>query len=160
MAEQLYYGIYPGIVTKTNDPEKRGRIKCQIPDVLGADTESAWCEPCIPVAYDTGGDFCMPQKKEAVWIMFHEGDPNEPVWLGGWWQEKKTPLGNNYTNLDDIRIISYANCLITMKKGTITINIGGGGTELKIDSGNISINGNLSVIGNISAYGTVHGSNI
>ena len=152
MSEKRYYGIYQGIVTNNVDPEKRGRVKAQIPEVLGSATDSAWCDPVVPVAYDYGGDFCLPQKKEAVWIMFIAGDANRPVWLGGWWQKNMTPLSKNYTNLDDVRVISYGDCTITMKEGTIDINVGAGTCDLQIKDGKVTVQGNLTVIGNIN-YG-------
>ena len=150
MAENKYYGIYQGIVTNINDTEKRGRIKCQIPDVLGGDTESAWCDPMIPVAYDYGGDFCIPEKNEAVWLMFIAGDPNRPVWLGGWWQKKMSPMGNNY-NPKGVRIINYADCTITMKDGIININVGAGVCDLEIKHNKVTVKGDLTVEGSISA---------
>lgn len=123
MAEKTYYGLYQGIVTKIDDPEKRGRIKVKIPTVLGGDTESAWCDPLVTVAYDYGGDFCIPQIKEAVWVMFIAGDANKPVYLGGWWQKEQTPLGTTYDRLDDTRIISYKDFKITIHEGTATISV-------------------------------------
>ena len=114
MTDKEYYGIYQGVVSNVKDPEKRGRIKVKCPDLLGDETESAWCEPCVPVCYDNGGDFCMPEVKETVWLMFIAGDVNRPVWLGNWWQEKMTPLGSSYKDISKLRIISYADCTITM----------------------------------------------
>ena len=159
MAEKKYFGIYQGIVTNLNDPEKRGRIKVKCPDVLGT-TESAWCDPMIQVAYDNGGDFCMPQKKEAVWLMFIAGDSNRPVWMGGWWQSKMTPIGEKYTKLEDLRIINYADCTIIMKNGVIDIHVGNSDYDLRINDGKVTVNGNLRVNGSISAWsvyaGTIH----
>ena len=149
MTENKYYGIYQGIVTKIKDPEKRGRIKIKCPDVLGADTESAWCDPVIPVAYDNGGDFCMPALKETVWVMFIGGDSNRPVWLGNWWQKSMTPLGDNYTDIDNVRIISYADCTITMKEDVININVGEGACDLRIKDKKVTILGDLEVQGTI-----------
>ena len=165
MAEKTYYGIYQGIVTNVTDPEMRGRIKVKCPDVLGGTTESAWCDPVVPVAYDCGGDFCLPQLDEAVWILFIGGDANRPVYLGGWWQKNQTPIGSNYTNLDDIRIISYADCIITMRCGVININVGAGVSDLSIADGHVTVNGSLTVNGDISAKnitssGTVKGANV
>ena len=116
-----YYGVYQAIVTNINDPEKRGRIKVQCPTVLGATAESAWCDPCVPVAYDNGGDFCLPRIREAVWLMFIGGDVNKPVYLGGWWSKNKTPLGDNYIDLDDTRIIGYNDCNVVMGDNTIDL---------------------------------------
>lgn len=152
MAESKYYGLYQGVVTNINDPEKRGRIKVKCPDVLGGNTESAWCDPLVPVAYDNGGDFCIPAKDETVWLQFIAGDANRPVWQGGWWQKNMTPLGNNYSKIDQVRIISYADCTITMQDGTININVGSGVCDLKIEHNTVTVDGNLVVKGKVSAY--------
>lgn len=158
MAEQKYYGIYQGVVTNIKDPENRGRIKIKCPDVLGPDVVSAWCDPCVNVAYDTGGDFCIPSNDETVWVMFIGGDANKPVWLGGWWQKNMTPLATKYTNVDKVRIISYADCTITLKEGTITINVGEGVGDLIIEDDEVKVRGNLTVTGSITASSVSAGS--
>lgn len=159
MAESKYFGLYQGVVTNINDPEKRGRIKVKCPDVLGGDTESAWCDPLVQVAYDNGGDFCIPEKGELVWLQFIAGDANRPVWLGGWWQKNMTPLGNNYSDVDKVRIISYADCTITMKNGTISINVGEGVCDLKIEHNKVTVDGSLVVKGTVTASEVVAGKN-
>ena len=107
----------------------------------------------MPVAYDTGGDFCLPQKKETVWIAFEKGNPNYPVYLGNWWQKNTTPLGTNYgSSKDKVRIINYADCTITMKDGVISINVGAGECDLKIEHSKVTILGTLEVQGNVSCY--------
>ena len=121
MSDNKYYGIYQGVVSNIKDTEKRGRIKVQCPDVLG-EVESAWCDPVIPVAYDGGGDFCMPAVEETVWIMFIAGDANRPVWFGNWWQKEMTPIGTNYIKLDDTRIISYKDFSIVVHEHDVTIS--------------------------------------
>lgn len=151
MSAKNYYGLYQGIVTNIQDPEKRGRIKVKCPDVLGGETESAWCDPLVQVAYDNGGDFCLPTKDEAVWLQFIAGDPNRPVWLGGWWQKNMTPLGSNYSSIDKLRIINYADCTIKMQNGTIDINVGGGVCDLKIEHNKVTVKGNLLVEGVVTA---------
>lgn len=153
MSSRVYLGIYQGIVTNINDPEKRGRIKVVCPKVLGSNSESAWCNPISIVAFDNGGDFCLPKINEAVWILFIEGDPNKPVYLGGWWSKNSTPLGENYTQLEDIRIINYADNTIVMKDGTIEIAVKGN-TVLKVESNKVIITGDLEVTGNIVSSGT------
>lgn len=133
-----YLGIYQGIVTKTDDPEKRGRIKCKIPKVLGSDVESAWCDPVIPVAYDGGGDFCVPFIDEAVWIAFICGEVNRPIYLGGWWKKEKTPWPS-YDRLDDTRIIGYKDFKITIHEGEATIENCDGANKIVMDKGGITI---------------------
>lgn len=148
-------GFYKAIVSNVSDPEKRGRIKCLIPDVLGDKIESAWCEPCIPVCYDYGGDFYIPPKKETVWVAFEGGNPNNPVYLGNWWRKNTSPLGSNYTSINKVRIIKYADCTITMKNGVIDINVGAGTCDLRIEHNKVTVKGNLSVEGNITC-GNLH----
>lgn len=147
---KTYVGFYKAIVSNTNDPEKRGRLKCLIPDVLGDSVESAWCEPCVPVAYDNGGDFCLPQKNETVWVTFDKGDMNFPIYLGGWWRKNSTPLGSDYSDREKVRIISYEDCIILMKSGVIDILVGGSDTTIEIKEGKAIIKGDLSVTGNIT----------
>ena len=151
MAEKKYYGLYQGIVTNIKDPEKRGRIKVRCPEVLDGEIDSAWCDPLVPVAYDNGGDFCIPAIDEAVWLQFIAGDANKPVYLGGWWGEKKTPLGKNYSDIDKVRIINYADCTITMQNGKININIGAGVCDLSIENSRVVVDGNLIVKGGVFA---------
>ena len=146
-----YYGIYQGVVTDIKDPERRGRIKVICPDVLGGDEESAWCDPVVPVAYDTGGDFCIPELEEMVWVMFIAGDVDQPVWLGGWWSEDSTPLGETYEDADQVRIISYRDCTITMQDGKISIEVIGSNNSISIEDGKIKIKGDLIVEGNITS---------
>lgn len=155
MSSKRYYGIYQGVVTNIQDPEKRGRIKVKCPDILGGEVETAWCDPLVHVAYDNGGDFCLPTKDETVWLQFIAGDPNRPVWLGGWWQKNMTPLGGNYTNIDKLRIINYADCTITMQNGKIDINVGSGVCDLRIENNVVTVRGNLIVEGDVVASGDV-----
>lgn len=160
MSEKGYFGLYQGIVTNLKDPEKRGRIKVRCPFVLGGETESAWCDPLVQVAYDNGGDFCLPAVDEAVWLQFIEGDVNRPVWLGGWWQKSMTPLGNTYNNIDKVRIINYADCTIIMQNGTIDINVGAGSCDLRIQDGLVTVKGDLNVEGTVRATQDVFAQDI
>lgn len=139
--KRVYYGVYDGQVCAINDPEKRGRIQCVIPDVTG-ESPSAWCEPCVPVAYDDGGDFYLPKLKEFVWIMFEQGDPNKPVYFGGWWAMNRTPLADNYdTKKTDERIISFKDCLLRMSSGKFEVSIGGNDAEIVVENNKVSIVG-------------------
>ena len=156
MAESKYYGIYQGVVSKTQDPEKRGRIKVTCPTVLGDGTESAWCDPVVPVAYDNGGDFCLPHSGETVWVQFIEGDANKPVWLGGWWQKEMTPLGGDYSKAEEMRVISYADCIITMEQGVINITVAGGEFDLKIEDKKLTIEGELVIKNDLTVKGEIH----
>ena len=79
-----YYGKYRGTVINNIDPEQRGRIMAMVPDVLGF-TPSSWAMPCVPLAGKQEGTFMVPQVGAGVWIEFEQGDPDYPIWVGGFW---------------------------------------------------------------------------
>lgn len=79
-----YYGKYRGTVLNNFDPEQRGRIMALIPDVLGI-APSNWALPCLPIAGKQAGSFMVPQVGAAVWMEFEQGDPEYPIWVGGFW---------------------------------------------------------------------------
>lgn len=79
-----HYGKYRGTVINNIDPEQRGRIMAEVPDVLGV-LPSSWALPCVPFAGKQQGFFAVPQIGAAVWIEFEQGDPNYPIWTGGFW---------------------------------------------------------------------------
>lgn len=79
-----FYGKFRGTVVSNVDPEQRGRITAMVPDVLGL-TPSSWALPCVPLAGKTEGTYLVPQFGAAVWIEFEQGDPDYPIWTGGFW---------------------------------------------------------------------------
>jgi uncharacterized protein involved in type VI secretion and phage assembly len=82
--EQKFYGIYRATVVNNVDPMQLGRIMALIPDV-GSITPSTWAMPAVPLAGKQMGTFMVPQIGAGVWIQFEAGDPDRPVWTGGWW---------------------------------------------------------------------------
>ncbi|HLX68362.1 MAG TPA: phage baseplate assembly protein V [Verrucomicrobiae bacterium] len=79
-----YYGKYRGMVIENLDPQQIGRILAQVPDVLG-ETPSSWAMPCVPAAGIQSGCFIVPPIGSQVWIEFEQGDPDYPIWTGGFW---------------------------------------------------------------------------
>jgi hypothetical protein len=79
-----YYGKYRGFVFTNIDPMQIGRITAQVPDVLG-ETPSSWCMPCVPAAGVQAGCFILPPIGSQVWIEFEQGNPDYPIWTGGFW---------------------------------------------------------------------------
>jgi hypothetical protein len=79
-----FYGKYRGLVIENIDPEQIGRIIAQVPDVLG-ETPSSWAMPCVPAAGIQSGCFIVPPIGSQVWIEFEQGDPDYPIWTGGFW---------------------------------------------------------------------------
>lgn len=79
-----FYGIYRGTVVNNIDPLQIGRIQAMVPDVSGL-TPTTWAMPSVPVAGKAMGTFFVPQIGAGVWMQFEAGDPDRPVWSGGWW---------------------------------------------------------------------------
>jgi uncharacterized protein involved in type VI secretion and phage assembly len=79
-----FFGIYRGTVANNIDPMNIGRIMAIVPDVGGL-TPSTWAMPCVPLAGKQMGTFMVPQIGAGVWLQFEAGDPDRPVWTGGWW---------------------------------------------------------------------------
>ena len=81
--EKRYYGKYRAFVVNNKDPEKRGRLRLQIPSVLGKDVVSGWALPCAPYGgTDDHGFFFVPDEKAGVWAEFEAGDLDYPIWVG------------------------------------------------------------------------------
>jgi uncharacterized protein involved in type VI secretion and phage assembly len=86
-ATQNFVGKYRATVLNNVDPEMRGRLMLNIPDVLGV-VPSTWAEPCTPLAGPTGpamGVYMVPPIGAGVWVEFEHSDPNYPIWVGCRW---------------------------------------------------------------------------
>ena len=88
--KKKYYGKYRGTVFNNVDPELRGRIQALVPDV-SALLPTSWALPCVPLATKEGGVFVIPEFGDAVWIEFEHGDPDYPIWVGGFWSTATAP---------------------------------------------------------------------
>lgn len=85
-----YYGKYRGKVDNNLDPLGQGRVQVKVPAVLG-ETTLAWAMPCSPYAGPGVGLFMVPPNDANVWVEFEGGDPNLPIWAGGFWTMGDAP---------------------------------------------------------------------
>jgi len=81
---EKFFGLYRATVVQNIDPMQLGRIMVTVTDA-GGPTPSTWATPCVPLAGKQMGTFMVPQIGSGVWIQFEAGDPDRPVWTGGWW---------------------------------------------------------------------------
>lgn len=79
-----FHGKYRGTVLNNIDPLQIGRILVTVPDVLGL-TPTSWAMPCVPIAGKQMGTYVIPQVGAGVWIEFEQGNPDYPIWVGGYW---------------------------------------------------------------------------
>jgi uncharacterized protein involved in type VI secretion and phage assembly len=77
-----YYGKYRGTVVNNVDPMMTGRIQAIVPDVSSVALTS-WAMPCLPMAGIQTGSVAIPPIGAGVWMEFERGDPDYPIWTGG-----------------------------------------------------------------------------
>ena len=91
MSSGPFLGKYRATVHNNADPYRLGRIRAIVPAVTGADEPSTWALPCLPAAGAGMGLFTVPQEGAGVWIEYEGGDPNYPIWVGGYWSQGEVP---------------------------------------------------------------------
>jgi uncharacterized protein involved in type VI secretion and phage assembly len=86
--ERRFYGKYRALVVDNADPEQLGRLKLQIPSVLGTEVVTGWAMPCVPYGGDVDQGFLfIPEVGAGVWVEFEEGDLEFPIWVGNFWSK-------------------------------------------------------------------------
>lgn len=84
MSDGPYHGKFRSTVINNIDPLQMGRLQAMVPDVAGF-VPSTWAMPCLPFAGINSGLFTLPIIGSGVWIEFERGDPDHPIWVGGYW---------------------------------------------------------------------------
>jgi uncharacterized protein involved in type VI secretion and phage assembly len=86
--EGRFYGKYRGLVVDNVDPEQLGRLRIQVPSVLGSEVVTGWAMPCVPYGGDVNqGFFFVPEIGGGVWVEFEEGNLEYPIWVGTFWSK-------------------------------------------------------------------------
>ena len=86
--ERRFYGKYRGFVVNTEDPKRLGRVRLQVPSVLGREVVTGWAMPCVPYGGQKNQGFLsIPEVGAGVWVEFEEGDLEFPIWVGTFWSE-------------------------------------------------------------------------
>lgn len=146
MAASCFYGKYRAKVVDVQDPHYRGRIRVMCPKVLG-EAKSSWCEPCVPVAYDNGGDFAIPKVGEFVWVEFEEGNPNKPIYTGGLWSTNKSPSPSYEVGT---RLITWGDCKIEITNNSVNIiapTVKANGSTIACYGARVVVDGKTGYIG-------------
>ena len=85
-----FYGKYRALCVNNVDPLMIGRIQVMVPDVSGA-LPSSWAMPCFPVTGIQNGVFTVPPIGAGVWVEFEQGNPDFPIWVGGYYSAADVP---------------------------------------------------------------------
>ena len=120
--QQPLQGKFRGKVIDNVDPLFLGRIIPFVPAVPGG--ELNWAMPCVPYAGIEVGFYMIPPIGANVWIEFEGGDPNYPIWVGGFWDEGETPMGAPVPEMKIIKTLS--NTLIMSdvpEAGGVTLSV-------------------------------------
>lgn len=88
LSRNRFYGKYSGTVVDVDDPEKLGRLKARVPDLM-RDEVLDWARPCVPYAGPDAGQYMIPPVGSGVWIEFEFGKLNRPVWSGCYWRKNQ-----------------------------------------------------------------------
>jgi phage baseplate assembly protein gpV len=77
MSEDLYFGVYRGLVVDNKDPQGHRRVTVKVPQLTG-DFVSDWAWP-----QENGfAKVQVPDIGEGVWVMFEGGNSSYPIWTG------------------------------------------------------------------------------
>lgn len=93
--DRRYHGLYAAKVVSVDDAEGLGKVQVVIPSIYDGDGQDAavWARPSFPTNH-----FTVPQVDDQVWVMFENGDPTRPVWIGTWYASGATPPGASPTD--------------------------------------------------------------
>lgn len=151
-----YFGKYRGTVLMNEDPLNIGRIMAMVPDVSNT-MPTSWAMPCLPGAGIQYGVCVIPPLGAGVWIEFEQGDPDYPIWTGGYWGSAaevpalvraRTPASPGIvlqTVAQNMVAITDAPPQVLIKVGSSSMMIRADG--ITIAAPNITINGALVVNG-------------
>ena len=83
------FGLFRGTCANNIDPMQMGRIQVLVPSI--GLPPSSWAMPCLPVTGTQAGVFAVPPIGAGVWVEFEGGDPDYPVWVGGFYSPADVP---------------------------------------------------------------------
>ena len=154
-----FYGKYRGLVSENDDPDGLGRIKAEVPAVLGAEV-SQWAMPCLPFAGPKHGLALIPEVGDGVWIEFEAGNLNMPIWSGCWWADDQRPEPAGATQrllatsaghqvlideeADEIRLVHPGGAELVLGKDAITLTLGQ--AKIEMSSSEVIINDGMAKI--------------
>jgi uncharacterized protein involved in type VI secretion and phage assembly len=142
MTTPQFFGKFRAKVTDNLDPLQLARVRVKAPDVYG-ENESGWAMPALPYTGNGVGLFLIPPVDASVWVEFEHGDPDYPIWAGGFWATGEVPAS---PAVAEMKVLKTDTATITLNDlpgaGGITIETKAG-MKIKIDSTGIEINNGL-----------------
>jgi hypothetical protein len=135
-----HWGKYRGTVVDNQDPLACGRLLVSVPGIV---TTANWALPCVPLTDLAAGTFMRPRIGANVWIEFERGDPDKPVWVGGWWGEGEIPaMAEEYNAVPAISVMTIESTTAGISICDVPILAGGdtpGNVNIIADAGAVTI---------------------
>jgi uncharacterized protein involved in type VI secretion and phage assembly len=135
-----FYGKYRATVLDNADPKQMGRIQVICPDI-SALLPTTWAMPCVPVAGINMGFFIVPPIGGGVWIEFEQGDPDYPVWVGGFWGNPgEVPVMSHLIPPSGGMVLQSTSALgIVVNDAGIFIQAGAGAVSITVTAAGITL---------------------
>lgn len=146
-----HYGKYRGTVSDNRDPNNLGRIRANVPEILG-NVVSGWALPSLPYAGNGSGFFRVPPPGAGVWIEFEAGDVSRPIWTGCWWGSNQLPADQNGTSATpDFSILrSEQGLMFVLNDSDNAIAVsdqdGSNLLHIEVNSGQVTVQGTVKVV--------------
>lgn len=101
----LHGGSYLAKVVSVNDPEGLSRVQLRLISFDGPEQQDAplWARVAVPFAGNNRGAFFIPDVDDEVLVSFVNGDPRQPIVIGGLWNgnaDVPEQLGGNGDRVD------------------------------------------------------------
>lgn len=143
-AQERFFGKYRGVVRGNQDPEGRGRLQVEVPELRPGVID--WALPALPYAGDGVGFFALPPLGANIWVEYEAGHLRVPIWSGCFWLRGEIAAADA---LPEVVFLKTAQASIRIDNGTgeIAVTIGGStltltASEAKLDSPRISLTAN------------------
>jgi uncharacterized protein involved in type VI secretion and phage assembly len=134
-----HWGKYRGTVVENQDVPPKGRLLVSVPGIVITN----WAMPCVPFASIYGGSFVRPEIGSNVWVEFERGDPDKPIWTGGWWGDAQIPFIAEQYNAEpavSVMTIESASAGISVSDAPMAVGLNQpGNVNLKAGFGEVTI---------------------
>jgi Type VI secretion system/phage-baseplate injector OB domain len=151
-----YFGKYRGKVENNVDPEQRGRVMVSVPAVTGSGTLN-WALPAALYAGSSVGVWGIPPRGANVWVEYENGDPEQPIWSGCFWDRGQAPAS---PAVAEVVVVKTKTCTLTLSDlpgplggmnletaagmkitlGATAIEITNGAASIKLEGPKVTIN--------------------
>ena len=139
MTGTRFFGKYRGTVANNVDPQQMGRLQVSVPGVFG-EGQLAWALPCVAYAGPGVGLFMLPPTGANVWVEFEAGNPDYPIWAGGFWGLGQAPASPAVAEMKVLKTDA-----ISITASDIA---GGGGLTIEVSPPAVAIAAKLEITSN------------